>query len=208
MLILTAILALSFPQDAITKPNVFVDPALRTELLARAKKDQDVREKLIREHRARGLGPLQMPADVLKEMRTIDGENITWLKEIVEKRGWPGKMLVGSDGAHAAWLLVQHCDLMYQKKCLPLLEAAAKAKEADFADLAYLTDRVRIGEGKKQLYGTQLREVDGKFIPEPLEDEGNVDKRRKEVGLPPLAESLKIAAEKYMLDEGRSQPKK
>ena len=51
-------------------------------------------------------------------------------------------------------------------------------------DLAYLTDRVLLAEGKKQIYGTQVTQVDGKWAPRELEDEKNVDKRRADVGLP------------------------
>jgi hypothetical protein len=66
-----------------------------------------------------------------------------------------------------------------------------KAGEASAADLAYLTDRVRVGENKEQVYGTQFRLVDGKWQPFPIEDEKNVDERRKEVGLSTLAEYRK-----------------
>jgi hypothetical protein len=32
---------------------------------------------------------------------------------------------------------------------------------------------------------------DGKFVPEPIEDEANVDKRRAALGLQPLAERIR-----------------
>lgn len=200
-------LTLNFAQAQIVEPNSVGDPALQAELLARAKKDQDVREKLIREQRAQGLSERQFPADILKEMQAIDAENLAWIRDVVDERGWPGKTLVGPDGSHAAWLLVQHSGLDFQKKCLTLLTAAVKAGEADSKDLAYLTDRVLLGEGKKQLYGTQVREVDGKLVPQPVEDEANLDKRRKEVGLPPIAEHLTDAAENYKLGQDKLQPK-
>jgi hypothetical protein len=43
-------------------------------------------------------------------MVAVDGENLPWLKELIAVRGWPGVSLAGEDGAHAAWLLVQHAD--------------------------------------------------------------------------------------------------
>src|SRR5262249_61914415 len=102
----------------------------------------------------------------------------------------PGKGLGGPAGPNAAWLLVQHADrdLSFQKRCLGLLKTAAQKGEATGEQLAYLTDRVRVGEKKPQVYGTQLRWVDGKLRPQPIEDEANVDKRRKAVGLSPLAD--------------------
>ena len=48
------------------------------------------------------------------------------------------------------------------------------------------------------VYGTQFTLVNGKCKPRPLEDEANVDPRRKDVGLPPLAEYLKDAESVYV----------
>jgi hypothetical protein len=94
---------------------------------------------------------------------------------------------------------VQHADKdrEFQKRCLTLLERAVKAREASAGEFAYLTDRVRVGENKKQIYGTQFRQVDGKYQPYPIEDDKNVDKRRKEVGLSTLAEYRKKVEEAY-----------
>ncbi|HYC58747.1 MAG TPA: DUF6624 domain-containing protein [Thermoanaerobaculia bacterium] len=44
------------------------------------------------------------------------------------------------------------------------------------------------GEGLPQVYRTQFHQVDGEWVPRPIEDEANVDARRKSVGLGPLAE--------------------
>jgi hypothetical protein len=55
-----------------------------------------------------------------------------------------------------------------------------------------LSDRVLNAEGKKQLYGTMIFvKPDGTFAPNPIEDEANVDKRRAELGLQPLAEYIR-----------------
>jgi hypothetical protein len=80
---------------------------------------------------------------------------------------------------------------------LGAVEAAVKNNDASRQDMAYLTDRVRVADKQKQVYGTQLRETDGKLEPHPIEDEDHVDERRKDVGLPPLAEYLKVAREFY-----------
>ena len=95
---------------------------------------------------------------------------------------------------HAARLLVQHADMdrKFQHRCLDLMAALPK-DEVSQSNIAYLTDRVLLAEGKNQMYGTQLKDVDGKLKPFPIEDEANVDRRRCEVGLPPLAKYLKKA---------------
>ncbi len=117
----------------------------------------------------------------------------------MDKYGWPGKSLVGKDGANAAWLLVQHADRdpAFQKRCLDLMKEAARKGEVSGQELAYLTDRVRVAQGEKQLYGTQFHTVDGRLVPQPIEDEPNVDKRRKEIGLSTMAEYEKLMHEVY-----------
>lgn len=167
------------------------DESLRRELLKMVKEDQDARKAILKTP--------SPDAPARRKITVIDRKNTARLKEIVNKHGWPGKSLVGDDGAHAAWLLVQHADRdhEFQKRCLTLLQRAVKTREASAADLAYLTDRVLVAEKKKQIYGTQFRTVDGKMKPYPIADEKNVDSRRKEVGLPTLAEYRKTMEEVY-----------
>ena len=70
--------------------------------------------------------------------------------------------------ARKAWLLVQHADadVKFQRRCLDLMARLPKG-EVSISNLAYLTDRVLLAEGKKQLYGTQFTSVDGKWQPGP-----------------------------------------
>lgn len=180
------------------------EPALREELVKRMKAEQDVRIEVMR------LNPPNKPLTpedrrrpevkaVFERMAKIDKDNLVWLKGVVEKHGWPGKSLVGSDGAWGAFLIAQHAvtDLEFMSKCLGLLKEAHKAGEAEGQQVALMTDRLLIlKEKKKQLYGTQLTTKDGKLVPQPIEDEANVDRRRKELGLPPLADYLKLVNER------------
>jgi hypothetical protein len=130
--------------------------------------------------------------------RRIGIARTRWLQKIVDNQGWPTKTLVGEDGANAAWLLVQHADAdsQFQRKCLDLMTKLPKG-EVSQVQFAYLTDRVLLAEGKKQIYGTQFHAVDGKLQPRPLEDEANVDKRRADIGLPPLADYAKELEKVY-----------
>lgn len=186
------------PSPAATNVEV-KDEKLRQELLRRMQADQEARKPmmaLMQQHQEAGpeqIKNMNLPA--VKHMNKIDRDNTDRMKEIVKRFGWPGKSLVGKDGANAAWILVQHADhdRPFQKRCLGLLHPAVKNGEATGEQLAYLTDRVRIGENKKQVYGTQFRFVDGKLQPYPIEDEANVDRRRKAVGLSTLADYLKFS---------------
>lgn len=116
------------------------------------------------------------------------------LREIVDRYGWPGKSLVGKDGAHAAWFVVQHArDDAFQKACLEKLELAVAQGEAQAVEHAYLSDRVAVNAGKPQRWGTQF---DGKTRePYPIEDAERVDERRKAIGLSTLAEYQRFLRE-------------
>jgi hypothetical protein len=149
-----------------------MDDRLRAELLRRAAKDQEARQ-----------------ARDFDAVHAVDGENLPWLRELIAARGWPGASLVGADGAHHAWLLVQHMDAdpAFQRRCLELLTAAVAAGEATETDLAYLTDRVLLAEGGQQVYGTQVHRQGGAWRPRNLGDPDGVDARRAAAGLGPLA---------------------
>jgi len=119
----------------------------------------------------------------------IDIEHTQTMKHIIAQHGWPGERLVGSMGAQAAWLLVQHADhdREFQKQCHALLEGAVKNNDARREDLAYLTDRICRADGVPQIYGTQFEH--------PIADPVHVDERRAKMDLPPLAEYLTLAKE-------------
>ncbi len=160
-----------------------MDEKLRTELLARRDEDQRIRNEAAKA----GFGP-DLPRELRTEMLRIDAANSLWLTELTDRIGWPGRSLVGEDGAHAAWLLAQHCDLGDQRRFLRLIRAAVEAGEASASNLAYLEDRVLVSSGLPQLYGTQFTYDQGALMPEPIEDPGHLDERRAAVGLGPFAE--------------------
>ena len=178
------------------------DPTLRAELLRMVRADQEVRAKITADpHLLAGPTTTDRNAIALiQQGMAIDRRNTARMAQIVAKHGWPGKSLVGEDGSEAAFLLVQHADQAkaFQKRCLPLLKTAADRGEARKKDWAYLTDRVLLGEGKPQIYGTGFQpNANGELVPLPIYDEANVDARRKSVGLPPLAEYKRMLEKAY-----------
>ena len=96
--------------------------------------------------------------------------------------------MVGGDGTRTAWLLVQHADhaVGFQRYCLTLLRHHNETGQVSRGDIAYLTDRVEVNEGKPQTYGTQFHIVEGVRQPRPMHDPDNVDQRRKSMGLSTL----------------------
>ena len=113
------------------------------------------------------------------EITAVDQKNLTRMKQIVSDFGWPTISLVGKKASHMAWLLVQHADthLKFQKHCLNLMKEAIKKKEVMLPDIAYLTDRVLVNQGKLQIYGTQFYK--------PVRDKQDLNVRRLSMGLIP-----------------------
>ena len=136
------------------------------------------------------------------DIARADAQNIVEIEEIIANVGWPAKSLVGQKASGAVWTILQHSQAETLKKHLDLMTQAAERGDIGGGLLATSVDRVRVSEGKPQVYGTQFREVDGVWVPQPIEDEANVDARRKSVGLGPLAEYTAL------LRQMHEQPKK
>lgn len=179
------------------------EPALRRELLKRVEQDQAMRNELISK------GVKDPDQAVLARMHAIDTANTERMRAIVSQYGWPGPELVGRDGVEAAFLLVQHADFAFQKEMLPLVEKAYRSGGLSGQSYALLLDRVRVGEGKPQVYGTQAKRFEKWKGQEPaleaIEDEANVDRRRAEVGLPPLSEYRELLKRMYF-PQNQGQP--
>jgi uncharacterized protein len=197
------------------------EPALRRELLARQKQDQDARADYLRMLGDRGIQPrdgdpkftepalVKLVQEHTAKMAQIDRQNTEWLEKMVDTYGWPGRALVGAEAAGAAWLLVQHADanVAFQKRCLKLMN---EAPEGDVRPqyIAYLTDRILVHEGKAQVYGTQAGGQGSALKLSPIADQANVDKRRAQVGLPPLDEYVKtMRAQLDRISSGRESTK-
>lgn len=176
------------------------DTALASRLHRMVITDQDARNELIKIRNDHN-GDSPAVKTVIARAMAIDKENNTVLKSILKQYGFPGYKRVGETGADHFWLLVQHQDedTAFQKEVLVLMKKAVAAKDASPSSYAMLVDRVLSNTGKKQLYGTQfsLNKDKTSFEPQPIEDSLHVDKRRAEMGLPPLAENLKQMNEVY-----------
>lgn len=192
---LFSILCLLLPVNAPAQTGAVRNPALRQELIGMAERDQAIRNELIKK------GMQKPDAALLKRMAAIDAANTERVRVIVREHGWPSSGLVGSDGAEAAFLIVQHSTLSFQQEMLPLVRDAYLSGNLAGQDYALLLDRVRVGEGKPQVYGTQAKPFEQwqgqQPLLYPIEDEASVDERRAKLGLPPLADYLKILRQFY-----------
>ncbi|MCC4606515.1 DUF6624 domain-containing protein [Xanthomonas campestris] len=101
-----------------------------------------------------------------------------------------GKLLglseVGEDAVSAQFLILQHSDDRTLQRGMAR-QMQELVEKGDFPKDAFATfiDRQLVYDGSPQRFGTQANEY---FELYPIEDEGNVDKRRESMGLPPIAE--------------------
>jgi hypothetical protein len=162
----------------------------------RAKAVKDIEAMASSDQLYRG-GPLtkQLTADEWKQQTAIDVANMRRLSEIIDEYGWPGLRFAGA-ASQTAFLVLQHAGNASQRKYLPLLRDAVKRNDALGADLALLEDRLRVADGKPQLYGSQLSGKPLRF--DPIENEAHVDERRRSVGLAPLADYAKLFGLTYI----------
>jgi len=171
--------------------------AVRRELVKMGEEDQKHRQEMMDlMDRVAGSDSEKMAKkwkQAVERQNALDGKNRQRLDEIVKAHGWPKRSVFGEEASGVAFLVVQHAELDYQKKYLPLIKEAVAQKEARQSDLAMLEDRILTREGKKQTYGTQLRlnQTTQRMELYPIEDEENVDARRAKVGLEPLAQYVK-----------------
>lgn len=154
--------------------------------------DQKYRKQIEELEKTTGRDSPEMRA-LWKTIEEKDAENLAKVKAILDERGWLGPDVIGRDGASALFLVIQHSDPPTQRKYLPLMRAAVKAGKAEASNLALLEDRVALGEGRRQIYGSQISfdPKTKKYYVAPLDDPGKVDARRAAVGLPPLADYVK-----------------
>lgn len=157
---------------------------LVSELVRMSLADQDMRNKSI--------------DDDTQWDNTLDKSNTSRLKKIIQEFGWPTISLVGEQASRAAWLLVQHADhdLNFQESCLALMKDLAE-NEVSQQNIAYLEDRVRIAQGRPQLYGTQFDNPGVNFGPKSVEDSPNLNKRRIAAGLSSFEDYQKLMYEVY-----------
>ena len=167
-------------------------PGVRRRLLAMRGQDEHVRAQLMEQ------GALDAGYHALMEQ--VHRANAAGLLAVIQTHGWPTERMVRTDGAEAAWLIAQHSigqpDLM--RRFRSLLDAASLAAEVPRWQFAYIDDRIRVFEGLRQRFGTQLDLRPDGLTACPIESPDDVDSRRAAVGLIPLQEALSRATPKTL----------
>lgn len=143
-----------------------------------------------------------------EEMESLHIKHTEKLKEIINNYGWPGKSLVGKEGANAAFVIAQNSISKpeFQKYFLSELKKAVAKGEATPNQEACLEDRILFNQGKSCKYGMLFDwNSDGNLIAN-VDDEALVNERRAKLGLSTLAEAIKRHREEIE-NEGGGPPK-
>ena len=180
------------PEQKLNKPMIALLDTIYTE-------DQTDRNNLDIIKEKYGWKSKQMDS-LWKKISHQDSINLARIKYIITTNGWLGPAKVGERGASTIFLVIQHADSLTQVTYLPIMRKAVKKGDARAQDLALLEDRVLTTQGKKQIYGSQIKiDSTGKYVFFPIKDEANVNNRRLMVGLGPLEDYAKYFGLEYVL---------
>jgi hypothetical protein len=160
-------------------------PGLATALARELVRRADEERGLMRRARERPAGPAR---DALAACRAGNAEA---LGAIVRRHGWPAADRVGAPASTAALMILLHApDLDLQLGCRDLIAQAAADGRCPALHHAYIADHCAVELGLPQYYGTRVDPLT--LRPYPVRRPGTVDERRRDVGLGPLDEQLRL----------------
>ena len=151
-------------------------------------RDQQIRHKLmsvqqayIAEQRTELIDSIVM---LVAEQDRADSLNRVAVDSLLQN-GWPEGLSEQSN--QTIWLIIDHADVEYQERYLPLIEQQAVRGTISPSDYATLLDRVNVRRQRPQRYGTQTgykqRDDEVFAFVYPIEDIDALDSLRLSVGL-------------------------
>ncbi|MEM7106268.1 MAG: DUF6624 domain-containing protein [Bacteroidota bacterium] len=126
--------------------------------------------------------------NIYAEQTRVDSVNMIKLSKMLDANGWIATTHYGEAASNRALAILNKASSNYQVYYLTMVTNALSAGEIKPAGFAEVYDKAMIAQGKNQLYGTQMsfNETEGINKVHPIEDEANIEQRRKVVGLPPM----------------------
>ena len=163
---------------------------LREELIKMANKQRELQLKVVEKDQKK-------QSDQEKLKKTYN-DNLAKFCQLIKMNGWPTSAVVNDDGVLAAFHILKNAGTFeFQRDLLPVIVAAIKKDRLQKLEFAGLYDRLRVSAGMKQLFGTQAFSKGGFLVLYPVEDEGRLDARRAEYGLPPIDQYLSALEDTY-----------
>lgn len=119
-------------------------------------RDQQIRQELmilqrvfITEQRAELVDSIMMLSEA---MDSIDNLNRCIVDSLL-REGWPEGL--SENSSNTLWLVIDHADVDYQERYLPLIEQQVECGTISASDYATLADRIDVRRQRPQRYGTQ-----------------------------------------------------
>ena len=148
-----------------------------------------IRDSLIKIH-----GAESTEAAVYQEIyRENHAVNIKKIRNLLDTHGWPDTTINDTQGNHTICNVLQHSEQETREHYIPMMKQAVLDEKLEARFLVRAQDRLATDKGELQIYGGQM-----KYYPDtksfnvwPVYDPVNIDKRRAEIGLGPIAEFLK-----------------
>jgi len=136
-----------------------------------------------------------------QELMAADAVNLREAEALVDHYRLPTISKVGAENAHKFWLMVMQFnhDTEFQTRILKAMHEELEENDVSTADYAFLTDRIRVNQGRAQLYGTQVfyNEMTEQFEPFDLKKPDSVDQRRVIMGLERINSYIKEVNSKF-----------
>ncbi|WP_396597038.1 BT_3928 family protein [Dokdonia sp. R86516] len=135
-----------------------------------------------------GVAPEEFQNFIWKQQELLDSINLERIEYTLKTKGYPGKSIVGEPTNTAAWYVIQHNPdkiPMY----IETIKKAGQDGELPYRLVAMMEDRLLMGNGEPQIYGTQ-----GATYPNmadfiwPIADPQDVNERRAAAGFPQTIE--------------------
>ena len=128
--------------------------------------------------------------DIYDKNHIINEKKVT---TYLNKNGWPNRDIAGEQGNLTICNVLQHTSQETREYYIPLMKQAVLDKKLEPRFLVRAEDRIATDKGGLQIYGGQMKyyKETKSFNVWPVFDPVNIDKRRAEIGLEPIAEFLK-----------------
>jgi hypothetical protein len=135
-------------------------------------------------------------SDPKAEIRLADLtiRNSEYIRNLLLEVGWIDVGRFGYSASNEAFLLVQHSwDVPIIIATLPRLKQDVDRGLMENDTYALMYDRLQLALGLRQRYGTQIaRDPQGEAIVLPVEDKAQVDSFRRQIGLIPLLDYVRV----------------
>ena len=148
-----------------------------------------IRDSLIDIHGAES-DEAEVYQKIYRENHVVNMEKV---RTILDTYGWPESSLIGEQGVRTICNVIQHDNQETRELYIPMMKQAVLDNKLEARWLVRAQDRLATDKGELQIYGGQM-----KYYPEtksfnvwPVYDPENIDERRAEIGLEPIAQFLK-----------------